>query len=491
MAFVICAFVLATAGPAAAMRCIVDVDGANDDPGQKDVTQFCVGLGQNQPFDVHAMASFDLTGLGGSNTADLCLLFDSDTDGKINAAVCTTLSGDPAKVSDVRLLTCSDSWSDKCGAAVQINTCSGSGTSCLSDANCSAGESCAATFNSRCLAAQMPSDPFPAGDNSPMDTVVSCAVDLDEFGAAGIGGRLINMGAYSSSSLSSDLSDAVLPPMCEGDADCGAGEVCHIASGECYKPKVTGCTGNSQCAEDELCDVGTGVCVPGGCNDDADCTAGKVCNVEAGVCETPVDTGCNEDVDCALGLVCDVTTGACENAGQACTIDSDCGAGQVCNATTGLCEDATGGNTCATNSDCVVNEVCHPSSATCIDPNETCSSDAECPDGKVCNLSIGFCERVDLPVCGGGQVACDAECSLCSGGHCLSLCGNPYDGAGSGVTVVDALFILRAAVALEQCGLCVCDVNSSNTITAVDALKTLRLVVRLPEVFACPGYASN
>ena len=484
------ALVLVTAGPAAATRCIVDVDGANDDPGQKDVTQFCVGLGKNDPFDVHAMASFDLTGLDGSNTADICLLFDSNTDGKINVALCTTLAGNPAEVSDVRLLTCNDSWSDKCGGAVKINTCSGSGSSCLSDAQCGAGETCSAAFDTRCLAAQMPSDPFPAGDNSPMDTMVSCAVDLDDFGAAGIGGRLINMGAYSSSSLSSDLSDAVLPPMCAGDVDCAAGEVCHLASGECYKPEVTGCTDNSECASDELCEVATGICVPGGCTSDADCTAGKVCNVEAGVCETPIDTGCNNDTDCAGGLVCDVATGNCEDAGSACAIDTDCAAGQVCNAVSGVCEDATSDNSCASNSDCVVSQSCDTVSGLCVDPNATCSSDADCAGGKVCNLATGLCETGSDLTCDANAAACDAECSLCSGGHCLSICGNPYNAAGTGVTVTDALFILRSAVKLEQCGLCVCDVNSTDTITAVDALATLRLVVRLPEALVCPGYST-
>lgn len=491
-AFVAGVFLLVTAAPAAATRCIVDVDGANDDPGQKDVTQFCVGLGEDEPYDVHALASYDLTALGGSNTADLCLLFDSDTDGKINIALCTTLSGAPAAVSDVRLLTCNDGRSSRCDGAVKINACTNSPwKSCLSDADCGAGDTCAAAFNTRCLASQMPSDPFPAGDDSPMDTVISCAVDLEDFGVPGNGARLINMGAYSSSSLTSSMSDAVLPPMCQSDADCGAGEVCHVASGECYVPEVSGCTDDSECAAEELCEVATGTCVPGGCTDDADCSAGKVCNVATGVCETPVDTGCNVDEDCATGLVCNVETGACVDVGLECSIDSDCPTGQVCNASTGVCEDATSDNTCATNSDCVVSQICEPTSGVCVDPNETCSSDADCSEGKVCNLASGFCETVDLPVCGDGAVACDAECSLCSGGHCLSLCGNPYDAVGTGVTVVDALFILRAAVALESCGLCVCDVNASDTITAVDALKALRVVVRIPETLSCPGYASN
>jgi Cys-rich repeat protein len=337
----------------------------------------------------------------------------------------------------------------------------------------------------------MPSDPFPEGDNSPFDTVVSCAVDLEDFGAAGVGARLINMGAYSSASTNSDLSDAVLPPMCESDVECAANEVCHVASGECFKPEFTGCTDDSGCAEDELCDVATGTCVPGGCRDDADCPAGKVCNIEAGVCESPIDSGCHTDVDCAFGLVCDVESGNCVDVGLSCSLDSDCPAGQVCNAFTGICEDATSDNSCATDADCVSSQICDSVSRVCVDPNESCLSDADCASGKECNLSTQLCEVVDVPVCDAGAAACDAQCSTCSGNHCLSMCGNPYDAAGTGVTVTDALFILRAAVALEQCGLCVCDVNSSNSVTAVDALATLRLVVRLPETLSCPGYFSN
>jgi Cys-rich repeat protein len=534
------ALVLVMAAPAAAMRCIVDVDGANDDPGQKDVTQFCVGLGDNDPFDVHATASLDLTALDGGNTGDLCLLFDSNADGNINVALCTTVAGSPAAVSDVRVLTCGDSRSDKCTGAVKLNACSGSDSSCSSDADCGAGETCSATFNTACTASQVASDPFAAGDASPMDTVIACAVDLEEFGPEGPAARLINMGAYSSSSLSSDLSDSVLPPLCGSDADCKAGEVCHVASGECYVPEVTGCTDNADCAAGELCEVETGVCVPGGCTSDADCPAGKVCNVEAGVCETPTDTGCTEDADCATGLVCNVATGECEDIGPECTIDTDCPVGQVCNALLGLCEDATGGGSCSTNDDCIETQVCNPVAGLCVDPSDPCTADSDCATGEVCNLASGLCEtpepectvdadctNLDGPcgigacdletgkcvlqaqndggacgepgtcedsgICNAGAcvtvTACDSACSLCDGGHCLSLCANPHNSLQSGVTVTDALYILRASVSLEQCTLCVCDVNGNESITAVDALSVLRLLVRLPQTIACPGHA--
>jgi hypothetical protein len=35
---------------------------------------------------------------------------------------------------------------------------------------------------------------------------------------------------------------------------------------------------------------------------------------------------------------------------------------------------------------------------------------------------------------------------------------------------LDELFILYAAVGLEECAMCVCDVNDTNTITALDGL---------------------
>ena len=506
------ALIVTTAMPAAAMRCLVDVDGANDDPGQKDVTQFCVGLGANDPFEIHATASLDLATISGGTTSDLCMLFDSDGDARINAALCTTLSGSPAVVSDVRVLSCNDSKSDNCSGAVELSA-----------------------VNTNCTASQESSDPFVDGAEHPLDTVVSCAIDLDEFGAAGAAARLINMGAYSSSALESEMSDAVLPPACGSDADCPNGQLCHLASGECYAPPVPPCTDNSGCGANEICEVETGICIPG-CSSDNDCPAGKVCNLEAGVCEVPTDTGCDEDADCADGLICNVETGECEDDG--CHIDTDCPVGQVCNALTGICEDAGPNGSCSTNDDCVAPQVCNPSTGECGDDTGPCTSDADCEIDETCNVVSGFCEPKegwchsdadcasldnfcgvgvcdtqtgvcsvsglnegsacgeqgtcsDGGICSAGAcvtvTACDSECSTCDGGHCLSMCGNPYAAQTTGVTVTDALYILRAAVKLEQCTLCVCDVNDSATITAVDTLQVMRMLVRLPTVLSCPG----
>lgn len=66
-------------------------------------------------------------------------------------------------------------------------------------------------------------------------------------------------------------------------------------------------------------------------------------------------------------------------------------------------------------------------------------------------------------------------------------CGDPQP--PDGITVVDALVILKAAVGDGSCELCVCDVDSSGTISAADALRVLRIAVGLPNQLNCPPCA--
>lgn len=49
--------------------CQSDLDGANDQPGQKDITEFCVEPGLGTPFEIHSAANLDITGLSGSTRA--------------------------------------------------------------------------------------------------------------------------------------------------------------------------------------------------------------------------------------------------------------------------------------------------------------------------------------------------------------------------------------------------------------------------------------
>jgi hypothetical protein len=68
--------------------------------------------------------------------------------------------------------------------------------------------------------------------------------------------------------------------------------------------------------------------------------------------------------------------------------------------------------------------------------------------------------------------------------ECEGRCGDPQPAIGK-VTAGDAQFILRAAVQLVTCPLCLCDVNHSESILSSDALLDLRFAVGLPEVLDC------
>ncbi|MFN2425051.1 MAG: hypothetical protein ABR587_01245 [Candidatus Binatia bacterium] len=64
-------------------------------------------------------------------------------------------------------------------------------------------------------------------------------------------------------------------------------------------------------------------------------------------------------------------------------------------------------------------------------------------------------------------------------------CGLPVDGTAP-ETTTDSLYVLNAAVEVLPCNICVCDVNSSSTITASDALLVLQGAVGLPVTLDCP-----
>ena len=100
--------------------CQVDVQGANDQPGQKDLTLFCVEGGDNGPYELHTLWNWDEVLLPGGNTNDACTLYDTDGDLFANLAVCVTTEdggGPPHLPIDrqgVRLFTCNDSSTTTC-----------------------------------------------------------------------------------------------------------------------------------------------------------------------------------------------------------------------------------------------------------------------------------------------------------------------------------------------------------------------------------------
>ncbi|MCV0377594.1 hypothetical protein, partial [Microbacterium sp.] len=170
----------------AAPETVVDENGANDEPGQKDLTQLTIDYA-GLPASVFVSWNWDEISWSGANTGDGCALFDTDDDLNVDAAICVTIGGDPATKLDVRLYECTaDAKVDRCTGPVEV-----------------VGE-----LDSDCSVAQANTDPFLAGDEYPTDTVATCSILLGEV-AAGTA-ELVNVCSYPSQEPNSDPSDCVL-----------------------------------------------------------------------------------------------------------------------------------------------------------------------------------------------------------------------------------------------------------------------------------------
>ncbi len=183
---------LAALGPAvtpasAAFTFVADENGANDEPGQKDLTRHGVDP-SGLPTSLGVSWNWDTTGFGGSNTGDACSLFDNDDNGFVDFAVCVTIEDDPAvqATTSPRLFTCGDDRVDRCTTPhVQI-------PSPLSS----------------CTVAITATQPFVAGEDTPNDTTATCTIFLSDVG--GTNARLVNTCSTPSTEPNSDPSDCVL-----------------------------------------------------------------------------------------------------------------------------------------------------------------------------------------------------------------------------------------------------------------------------------------
>lgn len=164
-----------------------DENGKDDQPGQKDLN--VQGVATPAPGDLWAMWQWDDTSLSGGNTGDACALFDTDSDAKVNFAVCVTIHGNPAAQAPVspRVYTCGDGKVDRCSStSTQVTP-----------------------INSACsVTSNVATDPF---HNGQKDTQAICHIDLADVGGATTA-KLINTCSYPSQSPTSDASDCVLIP---------------------------------------------------------------------------------------------------------------------------------------------------------------------------------------------------------------------------------------------------------------------------------------
>jgi hypothetical protein len=175
-----------------------DVDGANDVPGQKDLSSQNVDYA-GLPNTIKTQWNWDELKTSGNNTLDACSLLDSDspTNGFADFAVCGTTKGTAESpiVTTTTLYSCGDTRADRCSSQLGIIPSPPALSSCTS-----------AVSNT---------DPWNGtgkakGANYPDDLQATCNLVLDDFGVAVNSLVLINTCSYPSQQPNSDPSDCVL-----------------------------------------------------------------------------------------------------------------------------------------------------------------------------------------------------------------------------------------------------------------------------------------
>lgn len=215
---------------------------------------------------------------------------------------------------------------------------------------------------------------------------------------------------------------------CARDEECGASEICDLATGACGAG--LDCTANAGLCDfcgDFNADCGFGT-VP------AYCSAAGVCRRQQGECGL-----CDEDAQCvegATGLASVCAPSAASTAAGFCT--AGCGAcppGFACEG--GGCVPAGGGlDRCAAALSCAADGAC-PQGQTCTALElclELCGADADCPAGSICELAAGprqqqcvaGCPLGDIANQNGTEVVCHAD------GRFAPPC--PTEGATTGCT---------------------------------------------------------
>jgi hypothetical protein len=258
------------------------------------------------------------------------------------------------------------------------------------------------------------------------------------------------------------------------------------------------------------CTVGTcsqGNCVESNRSNGASCDTADPCmqksgQCSSGVCESsPLSNGstCRADVmgPCVTGTCMTISTVTfcspvfkCEQA-NACDLNCNPDTGDCESFPTRICDDWCSTATCTPDGDFgydCSNVMNKPDNSSCDDPavcNGKCESGTcagsggstgdVCGDGSVDGAEE--CDDGDASFSPGES--CDADCTLIP-------CGKPTNSSGAAPKASDALFVLKAAVQTVTCDLLVCDVNDSGSVTASDALLTLKKAVGAAVTLNCP-----
>ena len=501
--------------PAAAQNlppgsCQSDIDGVNDEPGQKDLTEFCADAGTfpdqtcdanscsitggfcntandcPQVFELHTTWNWDELSFG-NQTGDACALFDTDAtpDGFINAAVCVSLTG-AGVVVETRVLTCDNSKARNCSGATPV-----------------------ASPVTMCMIDTAGIDPFgTAGDDGVgLDITATCWIDLDDFGVTNV--VFLDACSYPSNSLQSAASDCVLFIECTADIDCddsndctddvctqantclstntGAGTMCgDQTSTTCDNPNT--CDGSGTCLDNfessgtecrssvGICDVAENCDGAGACPGDTVVAIGAPCRGSAGACDVaeacdgssgfcPADGFASSATECrASGGICDIAED-CTGSSATCPGDAFEPASTECRASGGICdiaEDCTGSSaTCpgdafepastecrASGGICDIAEDCTGSSA-------TCPGDAFEPASTECRASGGICDIAED--CTGSSATCPGDAFEPASTECRAsggICDIAEDCTGSSATCPGDAFEPASTECRASGGIC-------------------------------------
>jgi hypothetical protein len=169
-----------------------DVQGADDEPGQKDLTAQSSAFDSVSPFHFFTAWKWDVLKLNGGNTGDACSLFDTGTaDGLANFAVCVTIAGDPASESSTRVYSCNNTRAERCAGATLVGT---------------EGINSSANW---CTVTNPASGQFDASDTQATCDITQVDADLAAIGPLG-STQLLNSCSYPSQEPGSDPSDCVV-----------------------------------------------------------------------------------------------------------------------------------------------------------------------------------------------------------------------------------------------------------------------------------------
>ena len=202
---------------------VKDSGGANNGPGQKDLTQmgWYEDKGNiNDPLDdvLDLAWSWDEITVSGNNTLDGCALFDSDGDTFINVAICATVqkvngpSGGMFLKGTPTVYTCSNAKEDRCTNPVL--QASPSATDLIGGALVVDGVGNLSAIPANPFDLVTNTDPFTAGAGYPADTSVRLRIKRSYLNGL-VGGAvalITNVCSYPSQQPNSDPSDCNNPP---------------------------------------------------------------------------------------------------------------------------------------------------------------------------------------------------------------------------------------------------------------------------------------